>query len=302
MKIFLWPTVEQFPERGGVKEHLRQLVKCMTADPEITITRNPAEADLYHVESSWVLPHHFPKKPMVYVCHGGFLPTPLPQVRKNLEDADMIVSVADWLVERFFPEHKWKSVTIANGVDLRELEHYKRPTNPLGIIDYLVYGKEWEYYFDDVLEFAELLPHVQIVIAHNAPVNVMRINAYPNLHFIGNQLHGRMMEILNKATALLLTGSEVCPTMLLEAWGLRVPVIAKNIDGNVEIMQPFGDKVFGGLLYDNPSPKLVELVRRERQSLGDSGYRQVKALYQWPDLWKKYKVVYERVLESDDGI
>lgn len=293
MKVFLWPIPEQFPERGGVREHLRQVVKCMDADPDIERIDHPGRADLYHVESSWVLPTHFPKRPMVYVCHGGFLPQPLHQVLYNLDQADMIISVADWLIDKFFSHYAWKSVTIANGVDLDELKPDMSPT--LEFDDYLVYGKEWDYYFDDVMSFAELNPTRHIVATGNIANMTGKLKLHNNLHFVGNHSHQDMMRILSQAFALLLTGSEVCPTMLLEAWALGIPVIAKNIDGSKELMKPNGH-VIGGVLYDKPSSELVIEVADNYESLVKQGRAQVEALYQWKDLWQKYKTVYEQVL------
>jgi len=300
MKIFLWPAIEQFPTRGGVREHLRQLYKQMQNDDTVELVSNPYEADIYHVESSYTLPSNFPKKPMVYVCHGGFVPSPMLPVVSNLGRADMIISVADWIADKYFPQHAWKTVTIANGVDMTELEQYHRPTNPLGLINYLVYGKEGMYYFDDVIKFAKAVAGLQIIVTAEPDARFEKVS---NIYFIGNQTFPTMMEILNQAGALLLTGSEVCPTMLLEAWTLKVPVIAWNADGNVEIMQPFSDdRVIGGALYDSPSAEVVNNVINNRQRLGEEGHERVEALYQWPDLWRKYKSVYARTLESDDGI
>lgn len=231
MKVYINPQPYQFPDRGGVREHLRLLYKHL--QNHVQLVNNPFEADILHVESTWNFPDL--DKPKIYVCHGGFVPQPIPTVLKNLNRANIIVSVADWLSDKYFPELTFKTVCIPNGVDFQELSNFGLEKE-----DYILYAKEWPYYLDDLEYLVYNMPEQQFVTTvwafHDTPKNVK---------VIGLQDKVSMMKYLAKAKILLITGSEVCPTMLLEAWALGTSVLAKNIDGSREIIKNSGN-LFSG--------------------------------------------------------
>jgi glycosyltransferase involved in cell wall biosynthesis len=130
-----------------------------------------------------------------------------------------------------------------------------------------------------------------------------------NVEVIGNQDRIVIRSVLNDAAALMLTGSEVCPTMLLEAWACKTPVIAKMTDGSAELLRtyiPMDD--FGGMakgiqggagyhtkLDDDMSVGFIEHVLSKAEELGEQGYEQVVAHYQWKDLFERYVRLYEAV-------
>ena len=49
------------------------------------------------------------RKKIVAVNHGGFLPSPIPVVIENLRQADVIVSVAQWVADEYFPNLSQKT-------------------------------------------------------------------------------------------------------------------------------------------------------------------------------------------------
>lgn len=293
IKVHLIPSMDKLPQRGGVREHLIQLHKQLLDHPDIKLVKDPEQADLYHVESSWFVPNSpmYPKKPMVYVCHGGFVPSPIPTVMNNLHDATMIITVADWLASYYFPQYAGKTVHIPNGVDLKQLDDYQKP-NQLGLTDYVLYGKEWDYHTQDLLDFAALNPTVRFVTTTLPGIEQL----LPNMTYVGLQSHPRIISLLKHARCLLLTGSEVCPTMLLEAWAVGCPVIAKDLHGAAELMRLQQDTVVGGMLYNRPSRGVVQSVADRREEFGRQGREQVELAYQWPQLIKKYVDVYKQVL------
>jgi len=284
VNVYFQPPPSQFPLKGGVATHLKQLHKYLSQ--QVSLVDHPDEADLLHVESSWPIPKTIREKPVVYVCHGGFIPQPIPTVVQNLHLATKIISVAKWLVQQYFPQYRGKTVVIPNGIELVK----NVPDSPYGK-DYFLYGKEWEYYFDDFNFLVTLSSHrfiSTIWLGGEVP---------SNLNYIGLQSFETMQSIIKNAAALIITGSEVCPTMLLEAWALKVPVLARNIDGSKELMRP-ENEVLGGFLYNTKNELLVALdwALLNRNKLGNQGYQEVVQKYQWKNLVSKYVEVYQECL------
>lgn len=294
IKVYFQPQTQYYPERGGVRTHLVQLRKHLQSYVEFV--NHPNDADILHVESAYPIPDllhttgdyippAFKIKRCVYVCHGGFLPEPLPVVIDNLNRADVIVSVAQWMVDRFFkPEWAQKTVVIPNGIDLDDFKNL--PSNNLEP-GFILYAKEWEYYFEDFLNLVYQRQDWQFVTTiwpKDRPVPF-------NVKWIGLQSKDKILSILKKAGCLLLTGSEVCPTMLLEAWALGVPVVAKNIDGSKELMT----SKFGFSLYNGDIIPVIEQNLRKDLTIDSKGISEAQC-YQWKDLVKKYVEVYEKVL------
>lgn len=282
VNVYFQPPLDQFPQRGGVATHLRSLHRHLSQ--HVTFVDNPNDADILHVESSWPIPQTKDKKKTVFCCHGGFTPSIIPTVWWNLNKADVIVSVAKWMANEFFlPQHLKKTVIIPNGVDLPT----DLPPSPFGK-DYILYAKEWKWYFED---FEWLVDNKYD--AYFLSTIWEKKDLPDNLDFIGLQSQSRMQSILKSAGALILTGSEVCPTMLLEAWSHNVPVIAKNIDGSAELMT-----IGGGILYNDKKelPDAVDLVLRNRERMGQKGYDEVVRKYQWKDLVNRYLEVYQSLL------
>lgn len=280
VNVYFQPPLDQFPPRGGVATHLRNLHRHLSL--HVNWVYQPEEADILHVESSWPIPQTQKKVPVVFVCHGGFTQT-IPTVLINLDKADKIVSVAKWMADRYFPQHANKTVVIPNGVDLPgDIQD-----SPFGK-NYILYAKEWNYYFED---FEWLVNNKYDTYFLST---IWDKKQQPdNLDYIGLQTSYKMQSILKNAGALILTGSEVCPTMLLEAWSHKVPVIAKNVDGSAELMT-----IGAGILYNDKKelPDAVDLVLRNRERMGQKGYDEVVKKYQWKDLVNKYLEVYQSLL------
>lgn len=293
IKLHIIPnSTAQYPERGGVREHLIQFRLQALNHNNIRLVDNIDEADVVHVESTWPIPSHT-NKPVVYVCHGGFVPQPLPVVIGNLKRATRIVTVADWMVGFFFPQFRDKTIHIPNGVVIEQFEQYKFKKNE----GYFLYAKEWPYYFPAFAQTVMALPNLRF----KTTIWDNTIAQKPdNVEVIGLKNHDGIAEILSHATALLLTGSEVCPTMLLEAWACGVPVVARQMHGSMEIMLN-GDGVIGGKLASVPhdfrwAVEDMYHYPASRDRLGKQGYAHVVQHYQWVDLFERYVNLYKELL------
>lgn len=291
--VYVQPPHTQFPRRGGVREHLIQLYRCIGANPHVYIAQNEDTADVVHVESSW----SSKRRPDIYTCHGGFVDAngvynPIPAVLDNLKRARIIVSVARWIVTEFFPQYAHKTVVIPNGIRLEDWANVPASGIEPG---YVLYAKEWVYHIDDFIRLAELLPR-QRFVSTVWPEGMKQLS---NVEVIGLQSREVIRSVLKDAAALMLPGPEVCPTMLLEAWAARTPVIAVAGSGSEEII---GDGA-GGLLYDEGeveyvASRLPDLLSA-RSEMGDAGYARVEANYQWPRLFERYVQAYKAVWYSE---
>lgn len=285
--------IEDYPASGGVREHIIQLRKQLELSTVVQLLpyRALQMAHIHHVEATYTpLTYNVP---IVYVCHGGFVPYPLPVVVRNLRRATVVVTVADWVIKRFAPGVLHKTVVIPNGVDLTEFDNLSASDIEPG---YVLYGKEWPYYFEDFVRLAEALPKQRFVTT--AWPDTLELPA--NVIYAGKQSSKQMKALIKGAGLVLLTGSEVCPTLMLEAWAAGTPVLARAIDGNVELMQPYNDGAIGGMLYNDvkEAEKLVPIVLQYNNLMGMIGRQHVEAHYQWKNLLKSYETVYDQLTEK----
>lgn len=289
IRLHIIPQPGQFPQRGGVREHLLQLYNVAISHPNIKLVQREGDADIVHVESAY----RSQSRVDVFTTHGGFLPSPpLQSVLSNLRDAKVIVSVAKWIADEFFPQYSSKTIVIPNGINLIEWDNIP----PSGLEPgYVLYAKEIEYWIKDFVQVVLSMPNVRFV----STVWPSSLKVPSNLAVIGLQSHDAMKSIINDAGCLLLTGPEVCPTMLLEAWACKVPVVANYLGGAKEIMTGSSGTVFGGRLYDGIEDLKTKLENCLKwKQLGEHGRMVVEARYQWKDLFEQYVWVYENILED----
>lgn len=289
IKLHIVPQPGQFPQRGGVREHLLQIYNAAANHPSIQLVSNEAEADIVHVESAYKANG----RPSCYTCHGGFLSSdgrydPLQVVLANLRDAKVIVSVAQWIVDNYFQQYAHKTLVIPNGVNLADWENVPASGLEPG---YVLYAKEIEYYIKDFVWAVLACPTLRFVTT----VWPKNLKTPDNLTVIGLQSHDAMRSYVKDAGCLLLTGPEVCPTMLLEAWACKVPVVANYAGGAKELMYRAG-----GLLYDGTEDLATQLwnCKRNGLAMGVAGRELVEQKYQWKDQFEKYVWVYENLLEG----
>lgn len=289
------PHPGQWPETGGVREHLSQLFHQIGLSHDVAFTGISHAADVIHVESAYAAPKGF--NPDVYVCHGGFLPKPIPVVLSNLSQAKIIVSVAKWIVPKFFPQHAHKTVHIPTGILLEEWEDLP----PSGIEPgYVLFAKEVPRLMDDFIRLAELMPKQKFV----SLVWPDGMSQLANVEVIGLQGRESIRSVIKDAGVLMMTGDEVCPIMLREAWACGTPIIARDGTGAEEIMLR-GHSVHGGILYGDglaSSAHEIEHLKfwvRELVYNGRTyaayGHDLIVAEYQWGDLFAQYVEVYEAI-------
>lgn len=102
----------------------------------------------------------------------------------------------------------------------------------------------------------------------------------PNIQFLGQQTHAQVQSLMRGALALLVPSLcfEGFPTVMLEAFQQRTPVIARKLGSMIEVIQDSG----GGFLYDEDETlrAALERVQNEpslRDRLGECGYAAYRA-------------------------
>jgi glycosyltransferase involved in cell wall biosynthesis len=286
MKVALIPEPENAPPNGGVRQHCLMLRKHLSHVPGVLFSGSDT-ADVVHVQSA------YPSRRVdVYTCHGGFLPEPITIVLRNLKEAKAIISVARWIVDRFFPEHLSKTTIIPNGVDLSEWNTL--PHNTLGLEPGYVltkgYNARREHWLG-VFNAARSLPNVQFV-SLGAPQEV-GVRPLPNLIVWSTLSSDEMKGLINDCGCYVSCSSEVNPVLVLEAWAARKPVVALDMHGNQETID-----ASCGVLY-RTQEGLVEALHMARAGakvLGERGRARVEEKHDWRKLAEQTVVVYREVL------
>lgn len=295
IKVYISPQPHDFPHSGGVRTHLLHLNNFLNKDQRVELVSNPNDADILHVESAFPIPNV--DRPIVYVCHGGFLPSPLRIVTMNLAKATKIVSVSRWIVDRFFPQHAHKTSVIPNGIDLNDFKDIQNCGLEPGFV---LYGKDYDWNFQDFYELVKAFPNEHFVSTFWPSIREFPIPR--NATYIGQQKPKAMLSYINDCKFLVMTGSEVCPTMLLEAWACGKPVFANGIDGNRELMRRANigrDIGIGGWLYSKDTMLAdfqEHLLDRKISEDGIPGIRKLVEQYDWNFLSDLYVGIYEELL------
>lgn len=296
MNVFIVPQFRQWPQSGGVREHMRLLWQYASNDPEVKVVDSPRKADLIHIESAYTISSQWPKKPIVYVCHGGFVPNPIPTVKTNIDKADQVVSVAHWLVTSHFPPNAYdKTIVINNGIDLPEYDNVQ----PIQNISKqsVLYGKDYLYNPAEFVRAMFVLRNVEFYSVIPMPIPP-QFNMR-NFKTLGVQPKHIMNRIIKSVGCLMMTGSEVNPTMVLEAWACGVPVVAYAVDGNLELMwSERKNRFLGGIGYTDNPRVAIEYVLANREKLGAEGRKIIEIKYTMQRTWDKFKNVYRNLLET----
>jgi glycosyltransferase involved in cell wall biosynthesis len=290
MKVHHIPLPQNWPPHGGVREHCRQLTKHLGL-LGVESVDDVAEAGLVHVQSAYLPP--VLGELDVCTCHGGFWPQAIPQILDNLKRTRHIISVAEWIVEAFFPQYRHKTTVIPNGVDLSEWENLE----PSGIEPgFILWGKgfyrdDWAYFY----KLAEAFPSLRFVSTLAAD----DVKPLDNLQIIGVQPQEQMRRLLHDAAVYVSTGSEVCPTITFEAWAAKTPVLAWDAHGNSEVMTPWHTEVpVGGKLYETlqEAARVLPGILEHSEQMGQEGYQYVQQFHRWGMLALRTKGVYEALL------
>lgn len=283
MIVYHSPNLNNLPRAGGVRQHIVHLLPALERQG-VRFTDWVPEADVVHVQTSYRAP--FFRKPDVWTCHGGFVP-PIPEVADNLREAKTVISVAQWVVDQYFPDRDVH--VIPNGVDVNEFENLLPSSLEPG---YILWAKaflrpDWEMFY----QLAEANPDLRFV----STLFDDRRPALPNFKVIGVQSYEDMKSVMNDCSVYVSTGSEVCPIQVLEAWACRKPVLAWDGDGNAELLR-YQRFVVGGEVYtefDEMQSGLQTLLANPHYQ-GNAGRWSAECDFDWDTIARRTVEVYHR--------
>lgn len=286
INVLFIPRPMHYPKNGGVKTSMAALYRAAKQHPYISVKRDAFYADIVQTASSWVRGQGL--KPDVYVCHGGFVP-PIRSVITNLRDARVIVSVAQWIVNKYF-ENAWikKTVVINNGV---WLEEFIEPDYPKVIPSgYVLFPKSFYYGLEAFIEIAKENPDLNFVAPlHNPGVSL------PNIRWVGESSRKVFIRLLWGAAVVLYTAPEVNPIATLEAWATGTPVVAPNDGTGVSELSNEGR--VGAVLYDQRNVRRVlDYAIENAEEIALPGRDKVLNEHDWSIIFEQYVEIYNELL------
>lgn len=217
-------------------------------------------------------------------------------VRLDAEDVEVIPNGVD--TEKFYP------MDIAEKKSLRT--HFKFSVNDylIGIVAGLRPVKNLSLPIKAMVDIISRFPSAKLVLVGEGEQK-MELKALAQncglsdkVHFLG--LIKEVNDILNIFDMFLFTSSsaEGMPNAVLEAMAAKVPIIASDISGNVEILQN-GNRGF--LFKNNDKDSLIEIVLRLandkalRDQVATKAYRYVKDNLSLSIMIKRYEDFYRAV-------
>jgi len=297
--ILLVPSRDKFPGMGGVREHLIQLAKCIERSNNFSL--GDSKGEILHVESSFR--PHSKRRPDVYVCHGGFEPEPIPDVLRNMDEAKIVISVARWMVPTYMESVASKTVVIPNGVDLSEYSpNLMRSTGMRP--GYVLYPKTWSYHIEELFDIARLMPKTKFLTIAGVD---MHANVPRNVKSVGMQDKRNFKNLIRDASCVILTGPEVCPTIMLEAWAIGTPIVFHNYDRGAWELATWGHShpiCIGALPYTSTqrAVKAIEACSEGRGCFRLAGQQKVADFFQWSVLFRRYELAYEAISHGTNAV
>lgn len=198
-------------------------------------------------------------------------------------------------------------VCIPNGVETARFTPIKRSANPkvkILFIGRLIYRKGLQ-------RVVQALPKVQAMANKPFELEVVgtgtartsldelaeKLGVTDLIHYVGVVPYDKLEQSYQYADMFVLTSlSEGMPSVILEAMGCGLPIVASNVGGNNEIVE---DGKSGYLIegenIDMLAQRLVALINDDglRQAMGARS-RELSLQYDWDNIMGKYEELYRK--------
>lgn len=156
-----------------------------------------------------------------------------------------------------------------------------------------------------ILETAKNLPDdIHLLVVGNGPEEKTVIDSEKNnknIHYLGYQPKEKTIPLIRGSKLLIQPSlAEGISATLLEAMACKIPVIASNIGGNLEL---FENNINGVLIEPENSEELLKEIisllndETKLEQLSKSAFEKVQE-YDWSNIGKKYLDLYKKLLES----
>lgn len=218
--------------------------------------------------------------------------------------SSLVITVSDYM--RHLIQSQWRVrrvISIPNGISPIKMASIKHKSPKDKIINLLYVGRiAREKNIDKIIKSLEYLPNnVNLhIIGDGKFLSNLSSLASTRIIFHGRK-EGNALSNYYKSSDifLLVSKSEGCPVVLLEAMSFSLPIVASNVSGNKEIIK---DRFNGLLVIPEPreiSKAVKELISNKRlsQRLVSNGKKEIKKYY-WQKIAKTYQEAYARLLKS----
>ena len=202
-------------------------------------------------------------------------------------------------------------LVIPNGVEIERFRPIERPPNPkvkVLFIGRLIPRKGFQ-------RVVEALPKVRSQAQHPFEIEVVGTGAFRSeldsfaeklgvsdlIHYVGAAPYDKLHESYQYADIFVLTSlSEGMPSVILEAMGCGLPIVASDVGGNNEIVKE-GENGFliEGDDIDHLAEVLTQLIDNQelRKKMGEKSQTLAKN-YDWKVLLEQYNQLYQRYVHA----
>lgn len=276
----------------------------------------------FAVPSGWVawLIHKLRRIPYAIYFGGSDIPGANPSRYKNIypwitpllkriwrgaEFRTVCSSELARLAKQVDPQTEF--LVIPNGVETSRFVPVERPANPqvrLLFIGRLIPRKGFQ-------RVVQALPKVRAATPTPFEVHVVGTGAFREqldelaeslgvsdlIHYVGSVPYERLSEIYQYADVFVLTSlSEGMPSVILEAMGCGLPIVASDVGGNNEIVaEGKNGYLVKGDDTDTLAARLLALINDIdlRRYMGETS-RQMALAYDWENIMKQYNELYAK--------
>lgn len=261
----------------------------------------PSSVAMKLVDSKKILTSHGVYSEQILSLHGSFLGNLARKFeRKAIEWTDAF-TVVSRSTKEFYEKLGFKVEYIPNAIDFSEIPKEKITLyeNQVTYVGRLSYEKG----VDLLVEVARNLPSMNFLIIGNGPMyNYLKkaSEKMKNIFLLGYKVREEALKYVAGSKAFILPSrNEGLSTSILEAMALKVPVVATNVGGNVELVS---NGTTGYLARTNDVNSLMdslkEAVYNESKEIVENAFNQVKKFYNWEVVIKKYIELYKRITEE----
>ena len=200
-----------------------------------------------------------------------------------------------------------KIEVIYNGVDFKVLKSSVQDKKKFEIVTVANFlpCKGLLEYLDVILKVSKVLPNIIVHLVGQDHMNGQVLRKVKELGLEDKvYIHGFQKDItpwLNKSKIFVLPSiREGCPTVILEAFKYKLPVIANEIDGISELV----DNHIDGILLkpgDISWPKtIVDLLNDPKKltSMGEKGFEKVSKNFQLKKCCEKHYLFFKKIIEA----
>ena len=247
--------------------------------------------------------HHFAED------YAGGLTEEQVEINRILIDvainADVRISVSNWLKDYLLEKYSIQTIHIPNGVDIEKCDKASRERfyHQYGLRDFILFvGNAYPIKNPDFfIKLSEKIPEVKFVmigkdldLSHFVYVNGSRIQN--NLYLLGELSHNQTLDAIASCKILAMTSKrEGLPTTLLEAMALSKPVVVPAHTGCKEVV---GSSDCGFLYAPNSINDLLEKTQSALTSEGTGAKARERVLskYDWRILAPRIDDIYESLM------